>query len=95
MRDLVAKYLETESDRSAVITITRVELLHEGKLARCYISVFPPESEKVALGFAERRASDMRAFAARETKTRFVPEFEFVPDQGEKNRQRIDELLRR
>lgn len=95
MRDLVAQYLEQHSDRTSLITITRVDLIHNAKLARCYISVFPREKEEAALGFATRSLSDLRAFIASKTKTKFIPSFEFIIDEGEKNRQRIDELLRK
>ncbi|HEY4493779.1 MAG TPA: ribosome-binding factor A [Candidatus Paceibacterota bacterium] len=94
-RDLVSECLEKESDRKALITITRVELLGEGKLARCYMSVFPVVSEKAALGFAERHAGVVREYISQKTKMRHVPKIQFVLDQGEKNRQRIDELLRK
>ena len=94
-RDLIAKFLEIESDRKSVITVTRVELLSEGKLLRAYLSVFPIDQEKVVLGFAERRTGEARKYLASKTKMRSVPKIEFVLDQGEKNRQRIDELLRK
>lgn len=94
MRDLVAKFLETQSDRSALVTVTRTELLEEGKTVKIYISVFPAEKEEVALGFANRKLGELRTFVATETKMKYVPVFHFVIDTGEKNRQRIDELLR-
>ena len=95
LRDIAARFLEESSDRSSLLTITRVELLSDGKLLRCYLSVFPPAKQAVAVGFANRNTSALRDFVASTTKMRFTPRFEFVPDQGEKNRQRIDELLRK
>ena len=94
-RDLLSQFLEKESDRQTIITITHVELMHESKKARCYISFSPPEKENVALGSARRRAGKARKFLATRTKMRFVPELEFELDLGEKNRQRIDELLKK
>ncbi|HEY9583031.1 MAG TPA: ribosome-binding factor A [Candidatus Paceibacterota bacterium] len=94
-RDLVSEFLEKESDRTAIITVTRIDLMAEGKLARCFISIFPETNEKTALGFAERRAGTVREYVSQKTKMRTVPKFEFTLDQGEKNRQRIDELLRK
>lgn len=94
-RDLIAKYLEQASDRTSMITVTRVELLHSGKLVRAYLSVFPVEKEGAALFFAERNLSEIKAYLAKATKMRSVPSIEFVTDEGEKNRQRIDELSRK
>ena len=94
-RDLSARYLERESNRKSLITITRAELLGEGKTLRCMISIFPQSEEKVALEFAKRKAPDLREYLSKETKTRFVPKITFELDLGEKNRQRIEELLKK
>ncbi|HEY4514668.1 MAG TPA: ribosome-binding factor A [Candidatus Paceibacterota bacterium] len=95
VRDLVATYLEEHSDRTSLITVTRVELLRNGKLARCYVSVFPPEREEASLGFANRNLAEIKSYIASKTKMRMIPNIQIVSDQGEKNRQRIDELLRK
>ncbi len=94
-RDLVASFLEQESSRVSLVTVTHTELVHEGKIVQCYISVFPEDKEKQALDFAKRKTRELRNFVASKTKMKFVPRFTFVIDQGERNRQRIEELLKK
>ncbi|HEY4518546.1 MAG TPA: ribosome-binding factor A [Candidatus Paceibacterota bacterium] len=93
LRDLAAKFLERESSRTALITVTRAELSDNGKKMNLLISVYPPERQDQALDFAKRKMGDLRNFVASEMKTKTVPIFSVNLDLGEKNRQRMDELL--
>ncbi|HEY4518556.1 MAG TPA: ribosome-binding factor A [Candidatus Paceibacterota bacterium] len=95
LRDLAAKFLEKESSRTALITVTRAEISENAKQVNLLISVYPPERSEQALDFAKRRMGDLRNFVASEMKTKSVPIFSVNLDLGEKNRQRIDELLRK
>jgi len=92
-RDLVAQFIERNSNRKTLITITRVEMSKNGKKAMCHLSVFPPEQEQTGLDFAQRNTSRLRDFVATHSKTKSIPTFSFSLDMGEKNRQRIEKLL--
>ena len=94
LRDLVAKFLERESSRNSLITVTRAELSRDAKTLTCFISVYPPERQEQALDFVRRKLGVLREFVAGEMKTKTVPHFVVEPDLGEKNRQRIEELLK-
>lgn len=87
-----ARFLETESNRTALITVTRAELGAKNQTAQVFLSVLPPEAEEAAVAFANRRAGAFRKFLGQAARMRRLPVVSFELDQGEKNRQRIEEL---
>lgn len=92
LRELAAQYVNLESNRNSLITVTRVELENRGKLARIYFTVLPDSGADAALEFMQRRESDFRKFLVDKKVFGFAPSIIFDIDYGEKNRQRIDEL---
>ena len=94
LRELAAEYVNLESSRTSLITITRAEVEGRGRYAKIYFTVFPDnggEPEKV-LEFLQRKQSDFRKFVNNKKIVAFAPTITFLFDLGEKNRQRIDEL---
>ena len=57
------------------------------------ISVLPREKENAAFGFIRRNLGDLRKHVKKWLKINPIPFLEVQIDEGEKNRQRIDELL--
>lgn len=86
-------FLNTLSNRTSLITITRIDLSADTKRSTFFISVLPETKEAEALEFLNRRARDAQHYIGDKIKVRRTPSVTFVLDQGEKNRQRIDELL--
>lgn len=93
IRDLAARFLAQEGNKSSLMTVTNVKLSPDGKYATIFYTVFPDNFEKTALEFAKRRRSDFKAFVKEHTKLGRLPFFDFEIDSGEKNRQKIDDLL--
>lgn len=87
-----AEYFENESNGESLITITKAETYSRGKRASVFFTAIPMEKEPEALKFAERHQNDFRRFVMNKKSFGFVPKIEFYIDQGEHNRQRIDEL---
>jgi len=92
IKHLVAQFLERESNRTSLITVTDANVSSDLKKATLFISVLPNSSEESALNFAKRQRSAIRKFIQSKLKMKFTPFLDFEIDQGEKNRQRIDEL---
>jgi len=90
--DLATKFIESESNRTSLITITDVQLTDRGKGATILFTVFPEATEETALAFLKRQRSDFRDFVKGKSRLSIIPFFNFAVDHGEKNRQRIDEL---
>lgn len=93
IKELSAIYIEKESSPASMITVTRVILTPDNKTAKIMISVLPKEKEKAAYGFIRRNLGEMRKYITKGLKIHPIPFLEVAIDEGEKNRQRIDELL--
>jgi ribosome-binding factor A len=93
LRELAAQFLQ-ETKKSSLVTVTSVTISDDMERATVGFTVFPEEKEEAALTVAKRRQKAFRAFAAARLRTRRIPWTTFVIDLGEKNRQRVDELLR-
>lgn len=89
---LAAEFIVRESNGTSLITATRAELTPKGERAIVYVSVFPDESTDTALDFLNRNADEFREYMKKNARTRELPRVEFALDEGERNRQRLDEL---
>lgn len=93
LRQYAAKFLEIESNRTAMITVTRCTISADLRQATVFITVLPEDKESSALAFAKRKRSDLRTYMKKQLRLKHIPFFEIEIDEGEKNRQRIDDLL--
>ncbi len=94
IREIAARFIESESNKSAMITITRVELYSRGKRATIYVSVLPASGEESAINFLKRKRKALKQIAMKELGIHPVPFLDIMIDTGEKARQNIDALLR-
>ncbi len=94
IRRHAAAFLERESNREALISVTHAMLTPDTKNVIIYLSVLPNSKEKAVLDFAKRLRTDMRTYIKNNTKSRVIPYVDFEIDLGEKHRQKIDNLLR-
>ncbi len=93
IKELAAIYIEKESGPASMITVTRVITTPDNKNAKIMISVLPREKEKAAYGFIKRNLGDIRKYITKNLKINPIPFLDVEIDEGEKNRQKIDELL--
>ena len=75
-----AKFVNRESNRRSLITVTKVELLHGERNARVFVSVFPPHEARAALDFLKRQEGAFRSFLKTEVKLPLHPHVQFLPD---------------
>ncbi len=94
MKKLFASFVEKESNKNSLVTITRCEISRDRKNIKVFFSVLPQDAEEQVLKFLNRRKWDARDYMKKRIKTRVIPFVEFVVDEGEKNRQKIDQLLK-
>lgn len=94
IRELSAMFIEREAGPSSLITVTGVHLSPDGKKAKVLVSVLPKDKENAAFGFIKRNLGDMREYVKKNIKMHPIPYLDVEIDAGEKNRQKIDELLR-
>lgn len=93
MKKLFAQFIEKESNKESLVTITRCEISPNRKDIDVFVSVFPEDKEEQVIAFLDRRKWDARDYAKNRIKTRIIPFVHFKIDSGEKNRQKIDQLL--
>ncbi len=89
---LVAEYLEFESNRQSLITVTRADVSSNLANAKIYISVLPHSMERNALDFCKRKRKEIKQYIKKNTHLRKIPFIDFEIDEGEKNRQIIENL---
>ena len=94
IKELGAQFLERENNRTSLITVTSCNTSPDLKRATLFITVLPDEKEKDALSFVKRRRSDLRDFLKKNIRIKVIPFIDIEIDKGEKNRQKIDELLK-
>ncbi len=93
LRTVIGRYIASESNRTSLITVTRIQLSPDLKYATIFVTVFPTEKEKPALAFLKRNLGDLRTYVAKESRIARVPSLSVTLDQGERNRQRLDRLV--
>lgn len=92
---IIAEYLNYHSNGSSMITVTNCLVSDDLKRATFYITVLPNNKEQEALNFAKRQRSEMREYLKKKTKIGLLPFIDIEIDEGEKHRQKIDELLKK
>jgi len=93
IKELAANFLEREATNQSLITVTGCVVTDDLKKATVYFTVLPENKEKAALDFTKRMRSDFRDYLKKNLEMRVLPFIDFEIDKGEKNRQRIDQLL--
>lgn len=94
LKQLSAKFIETESNKTSLITVTNAEISPDLKQGTIFVSVFPEDKEEFAVNFLKRKRKDLREFIKKRMKTAVIPFLDVELDLGEKNRQLIEKLLR-
>lgn len=94
VKELSATYIEREAGLTSLITVTRVILSSDNKKAKIFITVLPENKEEAAYNFIKRHLGEIRKYISDNLKINPVPYLNVEIDQGEKNRQKIDELLK-
>ncbi|MFZ1987514.1 MAG: ribosome-binding factor A [Minisyncoccia bacterium] len=89
-----AEFIVRQSNGTSLITATRTEIKEKGRKAIVYVTVFPEDRLNTALEFLNRQKDDFRDYLKTHARLRDLPRVTFVFDEGERNRQRLDELGR-
>jgi len=94
IKEMTAEFLGRVDNHTSLITITGATASPDLKRATIYITVLPEAKERDALAFVKRQRSELRGLLKKKMEIKNIPFLDFEIDQGEKNRQKIDELLR-
>jgi ribosome-binding factor A len=94
IKELSAQFLSREDNRTSLITVTACTTSPDLKRATIFVTVLPVEKEGSALSFIKRNLKELREFLKKNMPIKIIPFLSVEIDMGEKNRQKIDELLR-
>lgn len=94
IKELAAQFLGRENNRTSLITVISATCSPDLKRATIFITVLPTSKETLALEFVKRKRREMREFLKKNMPIKIIPFLDVAIDLGEKNRQKIDELLR-
>jgi ribosome-binding factor A len=94
IKELAAQFLGRENNKTSLITVTGADCSPDLKRATIFITVLPDSKEKSALEFAKRKRGELREYIKKNLEIKTIPFLDIELDLGEKNRQKIDELLR-
>ncbi|MBI3573675.1 ribosome-binding factor A [Candidatus Kaiserbacteria bacterium] len=75
-----AEFINRESNRRSLITVTRVEWPEGERGARVFISVFPQKNTHAAMDFLTRQHDAFMAFLKKSVKLHVLPYVTFLPD---------------
>lgn len=78
-----------------MITVTDVELTGDLKEAKVKVTVFPEEHESLTMHGLKAATGRIRKEAMQRMRIKEMPSIRFVVDEGQKNQQRVMELLAR
>lgn len=95
IQEVVAMVIERESNRQALISVTRVELRERRKKAVIFVSVLPDSQEETVLHFLKRKRAILREALKENARIHPLPFLDVEIDKGEKARHTIDALLKK
>jgi ribosome-binding factor A len=88
-----SEFIQRESNKQSMVTVTNIVASKDFKKATLFVTVFPVHKEEAALDFLKRQRAEFKHYIKKETRLARIPQFDFQIDEGEKSRQRVDELL--
>lgn len=94
VKELTANFLSRESNNTSLITVTDANISPDFKNATVFITVMPQSKEEEVLNFTKRQGKNLREYLKKNMHIKVIPFIVVAIDKGEKNRQKIDELLR-
>jgi len=95
-QEIISLFLEKEVKvEGGMFAVTKVEVGDDLKNLKICFSVWPDEKEKDVLESLGDLKKELRRHLADNVEVKFVPEIEFVLDDSEKKRLKIDELLKK
>lgn len=90
----IGRYIAREAGRGTLITPTRATFSKDRKNATIFVTVYPEAQEGKALEFLMRHKDIFRNELKKTTRFTRLPFIWFEIDQGERARQRFDDVAR-
>ena len=75
-----AQFVSRESNRTSLITVTRVQVDDRTLHAHIYVSIYPESQAKTALEFLKRVQPDFRDYIKKNVRMHMLPMMQFLQD---------------
>jgi ribosome-binding factor A len=88
---------ELKSEFSGLLlSVTIVRITSDLSLARCYLSIYPPEKSEATINHIRQMSRSIRGFLGKKVakQLRIIPELEFFIDDSLNYLEKIDRLLK-
>ena len=92
IREVVSEYINRETNKTSLITVTRVDVAPNLSKCDIYVSIFPESAEESAFNFLKRKRAEVKDTVKKKMNLRRIPFIDFKIDVGEKNRQKIEKI---
>lgn len=76
------------------ISITHLDITKDLRNCKIYISIFPTKNESYAYAKLNNEMKNLVEYIKKNTRLQYLPRFVLKIDEGEKNRQRVEEILK-
>ncbi|MEX0935101.1 MAG: ribosome-binding factor A [Candidatus Paceibacterota bacterium] len=93
IRQEAARFINTHLPPKPLVTVTRADVSKDLKKSTVYFTVLPNEEEERTHTLIKKKAHLFRENMKERLSTKSIPFFSFSIDEGEKMRQRMDEIL--
>lgn len=80
LQKAVSEFINRESNRRSMITVTGAALDRRGAHANVFISVFPEKDLRGALDFLNRNRDELKRYLKAHMALRAIPRVRFLPD---------------
>jgi len=95
LRELVATFVVAEANPNPMITVTHVSVSPNLRDATVFFTTIPEDREQDALVFMKRSGTELRDYIKKRSNLKYIPNFIFEVDSGERARQYIDDLAKK
>lgn len=94
LKKIISEFILRLGFKNVFMTITHLEVTKDLKNCKIFVSIYPTENESQAFSKLNGEMNSLVKCVKEKTKLKFLPRFEFRIDEGEKKRQKIEEILR-
>lgn len=80
LKRCVSEFINRESNRTSMITVTNVALDERKNKADVFISVYPEKDTRAAVEFLNRNRDELKRYFKGASKLQRIPRIQFLPD---------------
>ncbi|MBI4121308.1 MAG: ribosome-binding factor A [Parcubacteria group bacterium] len=93
LQKIVAEFVESHAPKNTLLTVTDVAVSPDLRYIVVFVSVYPDVGDVSAAKLLNEERRGLNELLSKQAEFKYMPKVVFEIDRGEKNRQRIDELL--